>query len=141
MISRIPFPRLTNQNHRVTSPATPNYNCIAWSADDTQRWWQPGIHWPIEAQPDDYGLGLLVETFRSLGYEECEDEVPEPGYEKVALYGGMLIYTHAARQLANGKWTSKLGRAENIEHDSPDALARGVYAEVHEFMRRAIPLS
>jgi hypothetical protein len=78
----------------------------------------------------------LVETFRSLGYQECENGGLEEGYEKVALYGSTLIYTHAARQLPNGKWTSKLGRSEDIEHDEPDVLAGGIYGEVHEFMRR-----
>jgi hypothetical protein len=36
------FPRLTPGNHRVTSPATPAYNCVAWAAEDTEHWWQPG---------------------------------------------------------------------------------------------------
>jgi hypothetical protein len=28
------------------------------------------------------------------------------------------IPAHAARQLDNGKWTSQLGKAEDVEHDS-----------------------
>ena len=27
------FPRLTPDNHQVTSPATPDYNCVAWMID------------------------------------------------------------------------------------------------------------
>ena len=27
------FPRLTPYNHRVTSPASTDYNCIAWLAE------------------------------------------------------------------------------------------------------------
>lgn len=138
MISRENFPRLTEFNHRITSPATQDYNCIAWSVENTERWWQPGVYWPIRADPDDYGLGILVEAFRSLGFEECEGANLEEGYEKVALYGSTLLYTHAARQLANGKWTSKLGRSEDIEHETPDDLAGGVYGELHQFMRRPI---
>jgi hypothetical protein len=60
----------------------------------------------------------------------------EPGFEKVALFGSSLYYTHAARQLPNGKWTSKLGKAEDIEHDSPDIVAGGVYGELVQVMRR-----
>ena len=36
------FPRLTPENHRVTSPAAIDYNCIAWAAGDAESWWQPG---------------------------------------------------------------------------------------------------
>lgn len=138
MISRKDFPRLTDLKHRITSPATPDYNCIAWSLADMDRWWQPGVYWPVQADPDDYGLGTLVEAFRSRGFEECEGEGLEAGYEKVALYGSGLFYTHAARQLSNGKWTSKLGRSEDIEHESPDDLAGGLYGEVHQYMRRLV---
>jgi len=40
--------------------------------------------------------------------------------------------------LPSGKWTSKLGRLEDIEHDTPDDVAGGVYGEVAGFMKRAI---
>ena len=138
MISRTNFPRLTEQNHRITSPPSRDYNCIAWSAGDTERWWQPGVYWPVETSPDDCGLDALIEAFRSLGFEECDEGHPEEGFEKVALYGGTFLYTHAARQLPDGKWTSKLGRSGDLEHDTPDDLAGGMYGEAHQFMRRPI---
>ncbi len=31
------FPGLTPENHRVTSPDTTDYNCIAWSAGDVEH--------------------------------------------------------------------------------------------------------
>ena len=34
------FPRLTPENHRTTSPAAIDYNCVAWAAGDTKNWWQ-----------------------------------------------------------------------------------------------------
>jgi hypothetical protein len=138
MISRTDFPRLTEHNHRVTSPPTPDYNYSAWAAESTERWWQPGVFWPIEPHPDDYGLEILVQAFVSLGFEQCDDGAFENGYEKVALYGSAFLYTHAARQLPNGRWTSKLGRSEDIEHDSPDDLEDGVYGGVHQYMRRPV---
>lgn len=136
MIPNDDFPRLLPGNHRTTSPDTPNYNCVAWSAGDTAHWWQPGIFWPLEVSDDEVGIGALVRAFASLGYEECDDGSQEVGFEKVALYGSTLFYTHAARQLPNGKWTSKLGRSEDIEHDSADDVAGGLYGEVVQFMRR-----
>ncbi|MCG8587287.1 MAG: hypothetical protein MI757_21490 [Pirellulales bacterium] len=48
------------------------------------------------------------------------------------------MYTHAARQLPDGRWTSKLGKAEDIEHDSANDVAGGLYGEVVEFMKRPV---
>jgi hypothetical protein len=132
------FPRLTEQNHRITSPPSLDYNCIAWSAGDIEHWWQPGVYWPIAAAGDEYGLGSLEQAFLSLGFEDCDDGSLEDDHEKVALYGASLFYTHAARQLPDGRWTSKLGRSEDIEHDTPDDVAGGIYGEVVQFMRRPI---
>lgn len=112
------------------------YNCVAWAAGDTNHWWQPGIHWPVQTSRDDYGVDALEQAFASLGYEACPDERLEPGFEKVALYGYGFFYTHAARQLTDGRWTSKLGKAEDIEHDFPEDVAGGIYGEVVQFMKR-----
>jgi hypothetical protein len=98
------FPRLTPYNHRVTSLASIDYNCIAWSAGDVEHWWQPGVFWPCEVKPKDYGVAVLQQMFMTLGYENNGmDTNPEPGFEKVALFSDGLYYTHAARQLASGK--------------------------------------
>jgi hypothetical protein len=132
------FPRLTPSNHRVTSPEAADYNCVAWAAGDTARWWQPGVFWPAATPSGDYGIAVLVLAFQGLGYEPCPDCGLEPGFEKVALYGDRTFYTHAARQLADGLWTSKLGGAEDIEHDTPETVAGGVYGEVAQFMRRSV---
>jgi hypothetical protein len=130
------FPRLTPENHRATSPAAIEYNCVAWAAGDTENWWQPRVFWPTQAPVGEYGIGVLVDAFTSLGFEPCDNAGLEPGFEKVALYGSTFLYTHAARQLVGGKWSSKLGKAEDIEHDNPDVVAGGVYGEVVEIMRR-----
>ena len=132
------FPRLNPHNHQLSSEPTTEYNCIAWSARDTTRWWQPGEYWPVDILADDFGIGVLIQAFQALGYETCVDDRLESGYEKVALYGAFHYYTHASRQLPSGKWTSKLGKAEDIEHDTPDDLAGGIYGSVVEFMKRPI---
>lgn len=76
-------------------------------------------------------------TGRALGYTDCgSDTSLEPGYTKVALYGGGFLYTHAARQLPAGMWTSKLGKGVDIEHDTPDVVAGGGYGEVMQIMKR-----
>ena len=74
-----------------------------------------------------------------MGFEPCEDDSLETGFLKVALYGSFEFYTHAARQLADGRWTSKLGRSEDVEHEHPDAIAGGIYGEVVQYLKRSIP--
>ena len=132
------FPNLTEQNHNVTSPRTVDYNCVAWAAGDSNRWWQPGIYWPIPSTKDGCGIGELVLAFESLGYESCDDGSLESGFEKIALYAIGMMYTHVARQLANGSWTSKLGQLEDIQHDSPAVIEGSDYGEVLQFMKRAL---
>ena len=135
------FPNLTPTNHRDTSPVDHRYNCIAWSFGDTEHWWQPGTYWrPVDWPVNDYGLGALERAFLLAGYEDCAaDATLEPGYLKVALYAAsVFLYTHAARQLHTGQWTSKLGRSVDIEHDTPEVVAGGVYGEVMQIMKRAV---
>jgi hypothetical protein len=49
---------------------------------------------------------------------------------------------HAARQLQSGRWTSKLGDLEDIEHDlraledQPNTPSQWPYGRVSAFMRR-----
>jgi hypothetical protein len=59
------FPRLTAQNHRSTSPATPDYNCVAWAAGDLEHWWQPGVYWLPPDWPHDGGSGSFPFARRS----------------------------------------------------------------------------
>lgn len=138
MIDPLDFPRLQAGSYRVTSPETIDYNCIAWAACHDDNWWQPGIYWPIACAQDDFSLGVLEDVFISLGYSECVDGTLEVGFEKVALYGLGMLYTHAARQLPDGSWTSKLGKGVDIVHTAPDDIAGGVYGEVVEFMKRPV---
>lgn len=132
------FPRLNVGNHQLTSEPDVGRNCIAWAARDTTHWWQPAKFWPTQVSRDEHGLGALEAAFKSLGFTECSDGTLESGFEKVALYGSSFMYTHAARQLSNGKWTSKLEKAEDITHDTPDDVGGGLYGEVVEYMRRPI---
>src|SRR5260370_38488116 len=133
------LPNLTTKNHRVTSPASLDYNCIAWSAGGTERWWQPCKFWSVPVLSGDYTIGALEQLFKALGYEDCGlDMSLETGFEKVALFRDSVYYTHAARQLPSGKWTSKLGKAEDIEHDLPDDVAGGVYGRLAIIMKRSV---
>lgn len=132
------FPRLAEQEFRVTSPATENYNCIAWAAGVNDSVWDPaaGYYWPANASRR-LTVDAFVSVFKALGYEHCETPDPEPTFEKVAIFsGGVGWPTHVARQLANGSWTSKIGGLEDIEHAALDALSGTEYGAPVAFLKR-----
>lgn len=69
----------------------------------------------------------------------CAGEELETGFEKVALFADADGFaTHAARQLNNGRWTSKLGELEDIEHALRD-LEGVEYGTVVLVMKRPAP--
>jgi hypothetical protein len=124
--------------YRITSAADDDYNCIAYAAGDTKNWWshEAGYKWPVHRSPL---IDSLVTVFTSLGYAVCASDALEPGFEKVALYAKGGTWSHAALQLPSGKWSSKLGPDEDIEHDTSDCLAGSSYGTVHCIMRRRTP--
>lgn len=133
------FPHLKPTGYRVTSPRSPDYNCIAWAADEDSRWWEPdpfGLYYWPESSRREFTLEAYVQTFISLGYTPCDSDEMELGFEKIAIYvNPQGIPTHAAKQLSNGRWTSKLGRSEDIEH-SLEGLENSIYGSVAQVLRR-----
>jgi hypothetical protein len=132
------FPNLNPSNFRVTSPASPTYNCIAWAAGQTDAWWWPdrmGVaYWP-EGAPREESLDAFLRAFETLGYTRCDSDALEPGFEKVALYARGTVPAHAARQTDDGNWTSKLGELEDIEH-TLDGLTGALYGTVVQLLMR-----
>lgn len=126
-----------------TSEATRRYNCIAWAARDTSRWWWPRRHayWPENA-PREETVEAFSETFQQLGYEESGSASCEPGYEKIAIFAKGGKPTHMARQLIQGKhkgkWTSKLGNRIDIAHEL-EAVGGDFYGDVALILRRSAP--
>lgn len=137
MQSNAAFPNLTPANHSETSERSHEYNCIAWAADDNTRWWWPDVdsYWPVPVESSTPTLASFVKAFETLGYESCSDDRRETGYEKIAIFALQSIPTHAARQLLDGQWTSKLGRNIDISH-SLDSISGPLYGVPAAFMRR-----
>ena len=136
------FPNLTAREYQITSPVSIEYNCIAWAAEDDTTWWWPDAfeeyYWPPQA-PRTETIQAFVAAYSVLGYEPCLNADLEPGFEKIALYVDVQgIPTHAARQLPSGKWTSKLGQLEDIEHDTLASLCGQTYGKVGQILRRPV---
>ena len=73
----------------------------------------------------------------SLGYEKGDDFGLEIGVEKVAIFANEdFLPTHAARQLEDGSWTSKLGEEEDIMHVQLEHVRGRIYGIPVLVMRR-----
>lgn len=143
------FPAALHDGYELRSPRDLAYNCIAWAAGDTNiPWWPalkgtPGVYWPEGVLRRDT-VEAFVSAYKTVGYRKCKrDGRLERGYEKIALYVDPKKNkpTHAARQLANGVWTSKLGPYRDIHHTSVCALESSTrgdteYGRVILFMKR-----
>jgi hypothetical protein len=145
MLSRIElaFPGLCGTGYQITSPPDDIYNCIGWAAGDAKNWWWPddpddadSSYWPAGV-PRLVTVEAFREAFATLGYTVCNDDQPEQGYEKFALFALVGVPKHAARQLPSGRWTSKLGPLEDIEHALHD-LTGMVYGSVVLVMKRPV---
>lgn len=113
------FPGLRASPFRITSPTTPEYNCIAWAAGSNDAWWWPdpmGISFWPDGIAREVSTAAFIAAYGTVGFTICDGPNLEEGFEKVALYVLNGQPTHAARQLPSGMWTSKLGRQEDIEH-------------------------
>jgi hypothetical protein len=137
------FPNLQAEGFSETSPATGDYNCIAWAAGSTASWWWPDplnvASWPFGV-PREVTLGAFCLVFSLLDYEPCASGEHEAGFEKVAFYTLNGKPTHAARQLPDGLWTSKLGKSIDITH-TLRGLEGDFYGEVSCFMKRQLQTS
>ena len=130
------WPNLSD--YMVTSPVSEEYNCFAWSLEEDDRRWDPheDYYWPPNIERE-LSIKTIIQIYEAFGYETCNTGTLEAGYEKIAIYADSTgELTHVARQLLNGRWTSKLGRFEDIEHGSVDDLTGPLYGQVVMYMRR-----
>ena len=115
------FPNIGDYAAKVTSAPTPTYNCIAWAFGDDRRFWWPGArtYWPLRPHSSN-ALEAFHALFDAWGWQRTESRAYEGGQTKIALYWNNGSPTHAARLLASGKWTSKLGNEHDIMHEIED---------------------
>lgn len=133
------FPDSRKEPFKITSTQTAQYNCIAWAFGDDSKWYWPDpyqiSYWPENVTRKET-VDSFIELYQSIGYEICRDSKYESGYEKIAIFADEnYAPTHAARQLEDGSWTSKLGQSFDVEH-SMNSITDGIYGEPVIFMKR-----
>jgi hypothetical protein len=124
----------------ITSIATGDYNCIAWALENTTRFYWTGpkefFYWE-EGLSREESIDSFVQLFTKYGYTICPNALKEKGFIKIALFAKDGVPTHAARQLPNGLWTSKLGILEDVRH-TLSAISGGIYGSVVLVMKKNI---
>jgi hypothetical protein len=131
------FPGLRGSQYEITSPEDIEYNCIAWATGDTEHWWWPdeSSYWPAGV-PLEETIAAFVAVFEQLGFESCDDPLPEVGFEKVAIYASPDgTPTHAAKQVEHRFWSSKLGALQDIQHSLNDLIGTD-YGDVVRILKR-----
>jgi hypothetical protein len=137
------FPQLVGGQYRLASKRTKRYNCLAWAAGRNDVWWDepPDGVWPHGV--NDGTVEAAIRLYEHLGFRRTGSRIPKGPEEnviRIAICADGSGYTHAARQLRDGRWTSKLGKLQDIEHDSLQSLEKAgtveAYGEVVEIMEK-----
>lgn len=136
------FPNLIQTGYEITSPESTEYNCIAWAAGESDCWWWPDpmetSYWPGSVERT-VTLKSFIKAFETLSYTICDGSEYEAGYEKIAIYADANNRpTHAARQLDNNTWTSKLGQSYDISHVDNGLSESQAYGDIAVIMKRKI---
>ncbi len=142
------LPLLQDEGYRVTSKASGSYNCIALSVRDHDRWYWPGeglapdgrnSYWPPGCTRD-LTVEAFVEMFSGKGFEVCDSDDFEPGYEKVAIFvceNGEPAHAALQRADRNGAWRSKIGFNVDVEHELRSVECDN-FGTVHTIMKRQL---
>jgi len=79
-------------------------------------------------------------AFETLGYQLCKDGSLEKDVQKIAIFHLNNVPKHAAKQLPDGMWSSKLGNSFDISHTEfclCGSVAKA-YGQIAFYMSRTI---
>lgn len=136
------FPNSLNEPFVITSAQTWEYNCIAWAFGDNTKW-----YWPTENPPHfwppnirrELDLQSFIELYQLVDFVVCYSQEYEQGFEKIAIFAHSNGEpTHAAKQLPNGNWSSKMGPWHDVEHTLNSMNNSLGYGNATIFMKRQI---
>ena len=108
------------------------------AAEEPRHRWDPNSYYWPKGVPRDITIEAFIQAYEALGFRVCDGPELEPGFQKIAIYVDQDgDPSHAARQLENGTWTSKIGDHEEIEHINLECLFGPCYGQaVRTYMKR-----
>lgn len=138
------FPALRGGvGYRDASEETIVYNCLSWALginwtrlDPEPKcagyYWFPGI-------PRKWDEPTIRTIFEKHSYTVADNYDLEPEFEKVVFYcDDKGVPQHFARQLPDGKWASKMGDLNDIEHDTLESLISELYGKPGLVLKRKL---
>lgn len=144
LVNHPDFPNSYNEPFLITSQQTWSYNCIAWAFGDDKKWYWPTEHpshyWPPNIRRE-LDLQSFIELYELVSYKICDSPDLEDSLEKIAIFAFPNgDPSHAAKQLPNGKWTSKMGPWHDVEHTFNSINNSPGYGNATIFMSRPIEI-
>ena len=127
------FPNLKKGDYCVTAPATPKYNCFAWSVGVTSAWMDKSVDTDHGNKNGVLEFSDFDSMYAKAGLKPVIGKTPSKA--EVVLYGKNGKPTHAARKTGTkcGDWESKLGMNVRISH-YPQQIAGGpVYGDIDRY--------
>ena len=95
------FPNLLTTGYEITSPDTIDYNCIAWAAEDNERWWWPDSqnidYWPAGV-PREVTINAFMQAYQTIGYELCDRPNLERGFQ---IRSHISLSSESGRKIIN----------------------------------------
>jgi len=139
------FPGLKKQAYTITDGPTPllihlktchiianpyAYNCIGWSLCSIfNGWFQPPSNL-LQAAPK-LQLKWFDQFYAAKNWKISKNCKPEKGVRKIALYCNAKGYpSHAAKQIEDDWWESKLGQGHRVVHPGTGSLEGEQYGKV-----------
>lgn len=130
-------------NFSYTSLKRRGFNCVAYALEFENKDWDMLVFAKIynldKTQLDHSANGYAKIFSEKFGFEKCDNPNLEEGFKKIALYeNNEGDFTHIARQMESGKWTSKMGNYEDIEHYDLIGISGNFYGKPSMYMRKVI---
>ena len=125
------------------------HNCFGFAVGSKKFWQPPSIHgdpegdprfyWPPELLGDadeNTWVSRYVAAAQAKGFSECgEDASLEVEFEKIVLIHSGGVFKHAALQIDEKRWKSKLGLLSDLEHPL-EFMLRNPFGKGTIYMKR-----
>jgi hypothetical protein len=138
------FPGLIGMPYELASPATMQYNCIAFAFGDEENVWDTpercGFYWPPGFQRDPT-IEVITSIVQLHGFRISHEAISEnPETDALAIYAKAGLVNHLAKWQDPGIWKSKLGDGRDINHLSLFWLEGELYGRVVSVWKRTRPI-